>query len=518
MSNSSGSSSGNSIDDDSLKVSSSSNQHEDDMYSVGSYSTVHTFQSSQSGGLVPLRKETPSMKKKTGQRRVSSDTASATGISAKTSVSGQDEMSECSEFSTSVHTFTSFDQMGVKPSRSTVDDDDNDEAGDEVRSALNIVKKNHPNNGKSDIYSKINNFNMQRSSSLYSLSHTTGSNVAKLYMTNSVHENMALHVRCGFAQKQNNRKYMEDCITVCPSVQAKLAASIDKQVSGDAGLTSETDDHLVDAKPEDIVDDFSFFGVYDGHDGSYVSQYLQDHLMKYFQEKLLASKAKSASCDALSPKSLKREELYKQFNLNKWGASFLEAASKTDREILLYDSKRLDDIAERRDAAFHKGESSDESPTSGCDSDKHENREPNASFGGSTAAVVIVYRDHQPSDFPYVEDSSKILPSTADLNNVNCRPLRSKTQAFPCPRVVTFKIKSQKIMMRKVTINFMMMSLLVFSRRGTALQASVWSPMNPLSRIVKKKGRSISLVRVLGLNLHVSPCRRERKKCKDIPV
>jgi serine/threonine protein phosphatase PrpC len=133
---------------------------------------------------------------------------------------------------------------------------------------------------------------------------------------------------------------------------------------------------------ECIKDDFSFFGVFDGHDGSYVSQYLQEHLMSYFQQKLLLN-ASHLSPSSLSA-STNSDNLNKDMNI--WRTSFLEAACKIDREILLQDSQRLQQISDQREAAFQGTSANGHEASDQGDSS-------NDTFAGSTAAVVIVYRD-----------------------------------------------------------------------------------------------------------------------------
>ena len=316
--------------------------------------SIHTFESSVLEES-PLRKVPPVMK--TGYNIESPPMASTNSTptggdpmissappppgKATTEENTLEDHSDCSIFSGSINTFTSFDAQPKDIDKQIL----HSEAG------VPIVS--------------------EKSSSLFSLGHHTGGNIEKLYTATSTHENLALHVRCGFAQRQNSRKYMEDCITVCPSFHA---SDVEKLSPLDKSKTC-------------IEDDFSFFGVFDGHDGSYVSQYLQEHLMAYFHEKLLLNAVPTSI--ASSPNSKKSDVNHTPFNkdINTWRTSFLEAACKIDREILLQDSQRLQAISDQREAAF-QGAS-----TTKCLDKSSKGHSSQDSFAGSTAAVVIVYRD-----------------------------------------------------------------------------------------------------------------------------
>ena len=41
------------------------------------------------------------------------------------------------------------------------------------------------------------------------------------------------------------------------------------------------------------TEDFAFFGIYDGHEGSYVSEYLQQHLHLRFRQRLAVNGSES---------------------------------------------------------------------------------------------------------------------------------------------------------------------------------------------------------------------------------
>lgn len=411
----------------------------DDDTSVGSYSTVHTFQSSRSA---PLRKEPPVMKKP-GQRKKSGESAGGGSRAVRRgavlpisrSSPPDDNVSSCSSLSASVHTFTSFEPLDTNQILSSSqrapdgddDDDDDEEDDDEVRSSLNIVKdKTNEISARSDSFgAKARSFEMQRSSSLFSLSHAPGSKVEQLYMTNSIHENLALHVRCGYAQRKNNRKYMEDCITVCPSIVAHNEDTPSSSPPSPAAVTAASGEAtgvttasavawesataaaiaISTARDEQkektsADDDFAFFGVFDGHDGAYVSQYLQDHLLTYFREKLLSTNISSPPHPPNSPSSNveKLESIPIESGLSKWRTSFLEAACKIDREILLHDAGRLQDLSDKRMAAFER-EESDVERSSGDSA-------PQSTFAGSTAAVVIVHREQTQQYSPHLMSPS----------------------------------------------------------------------------------------------------------------
>jgi hypothetical protein len=354
------------------------------------YSSVHTIQSSGQGG--ELRKETPVMKMK-GTKKLtplSQKTTSPPSRTAAASSRGADDVSEedsdCSVFSNSVYTFTSFGQMTETSDQFATTKQD---------SEANVLETANENSSNS--YSKTGrNFEMKRSSSLYSLGHKDGGKIEKLYTATSIHENLALHVRCGYAQRQNNRKYMEDCITVCPSFVANNMEA----------LPSEEDD-----TNSSLKEDFSFFGVFDGHDGSYVSQYLREHLMVYFGEKLLHHLSPSSQPPSVtaSPNSRKKKDL----NMNPWRTSFLEAACKIDREILLLDAERLQELADQRQAAFDGTATKNGSEKVDSSSTGNSNGNNNDSFAGSTAAVVIAYRPHPPSQFGHGISSPSKSSSTA---------------------------------------------------------------------------------------------------------
>eukprot|EP00603_Paraphysomonas_imperforata_P000492 CAMPEP_0114413482 /NCGR_PEP_ID=MMETSP0103-20121206/879_1 /TAXON_ID=37642 ORGANISM="Paraphysomonas imperforata, Strain PA2" /NCGR_SAMPLE_ID=MMETSP0103 /ASSEMBLY_ACC=CAM_ASM_000201 /LENGTH=983 /DNA_ID=CAMNT_0001581561 /DNA_START=13 /DNA_END=2964 /DNA_ORIENTATION=- len=380
MSSTSAPSSNSRSETDSLKVSSSGDQDDDqsDEISIGSYSTAHTFQTSMSENQTPLRKETPSMKKKVtpGSR------------------TGQDDESACSGYS-SVHPITPIAKLDTpKISESNTEDEDDVMGATIDFTKGKIFEMNQERSdsfySKSDsYYSKVNRDFETRSSSLYSLSHATGSNIEKLYMTSSIHENLALHVRCGYAQKKNDRKSMEDCITVCPSAFHSNPPTPGRdspdETATEIGDTKDKDD--LKEKPL-ATDDFSFFGVFDGHDGSYVSQYLQNHLLSYFQDSLSKSKSEADPTQSFNDASsaIIRDQLYKKYNVNKWKSSILEAACKIDREILGSDLTRLQDIADKRTTALQEEGSDDVA-------DALSKEDVSSSFGGSTAAVVVVYRD-----------------------------------------------------------------------------------------------------------------------------
>ena len=76
------------------------------------------------------------------------------------------------------------------------------------------------------------------------------------------------------------------------------------------------------------TEDFAFFGIYDGHEGSYVSEYLQQHLHIRFRQRLAVHGSSG----------------------NGVTLSFMEACSLVDDEVLMTDFERMRAAKETRES------------------------------------------------------------------------------------------------------------------------------------------------------------------------
>ena len=125
----------------------------------------------------------------------------------------------------------------------------------------------------------------------------------------------------------------------------------------------------VEADGEDDKMEYSFCGVFDGHGGDYVSEYVNENLLKRFHEQLMLKcndESTSISSDS--------EAVLDTFRI-----SFKEAVCRVDREILQMDSEKIKRSKKCRREAFN-----DENlATSALDME--------SVSGGSCAAVAIVY-------------------------------------------------------------------------------------------------------------------------------
>ena len=325
--------------------------------------SVHTFASS---GAESLRKLTPQMKnpsmKKKTKRNSESDPTRLTKKNLDQCCKKDDD-DDMSDFS-SVHTFSTFGPNSHNNAK---------ESG---------VKDTVPMTSKSGMRYMIKK---------YLSSLNGGVSIERLYTIKSPHTNPGLHVRCGFAQRKNNREKMEDCITVCPSFMS---------VCKDAGTVPVKNSE--NEYPSEA--DFSFFGVYDGHDGDYVSNYLKEHLMSYFQESLWSKMSTLTVDQDDNTENIKD----RNGDTGIWRTSLLEAARRVDREILKLDAKRLREMSEKRRVAL------DDNSVDGKEGKVDETLRE--SFAGSTAAVVIVYRaPTQLKDKQPVEEST---PSKSEFKGV----------------------------------------------------------------------------------------------------
>lgn len=108
--------------------------------------------------------------------------------------------------------------------------------------------------------------------------------------------NLRTGIRFGIAEITNGRDYMEDRTTAKASIEEEAKRQKEKALSGVASTTSFHTDvcHLYPPRPphsrqylsKGRTEDFGFFGVYDGHEGSYVSEYLQQHFHIRFRQRL----------------------------------------------------------------------------------------------------------------------------------------------------------------------------------------------------------------------------------------
>jgi hypothetical protein len=152
--------------------------------------------------------------------------------------------------------------------------------------------------------------------------------------------NLRTGIRFGIAEITNGRDYMEDRTTAKASIEEEAKRQKDKALSGVASSTSFHTDvcpissslspsflHLhLQYLSKGRTEDFGFFGVYDGHEGSYVSEYLQQHLHIRFRQRLAVN---GSLGDGIK-------------------TSFLEATSLIDEEILRADYERMKQAKEAR--------------------------------------------------------------------------------------------------------------------------------------------------------------------------
>mmetsp|Transcript_24677 Transcript_24677/g.36360 ORF Transcript_24677/g.36360 Transcript_24677/m.36360 type:complete len:1256 (+) Transcript_24677:1756-5523(+) len=136
--------------------------------------------------------------------------------------------------------------------------------------------------------------------------------------------NLRVGVRYGVAENINGRDAMEDRTTAKVSVEEEAARQKERMLSGAAPNSSFHADYLAKGRTED----FAFFGIYDGHEGSYVSEYLQQHLHIRFRQRLAVHGSSG----------------------NGVTLSFMEACSLVDDEVLMTDFERMRAAKETRES------------------------------------------------------------------------------------------------------------------------------------------------------------------------
>lgn len=186
------------------------------------------------------------------------------------------------------------------------------------------------------------------------------------------HTNLRLGLRYGISETINCRDYMEDRTIAKASVENEAARTDKASVQKSFSINSDDSSH---SKAED----FAFFGIYDGHEGSYVSEYLRQNLLTKFKECLVEN-------GSIQDTILQ---------------SFLQACVKVELELLQKDFERLEEFNKRRlNASQDIGEvNGNKERSSSLENSGTMNLLQSQNFAGSTAVVAILFGG-QPYETP----------------------------------------------------------------------------------------------------------------------
>lgn len=155
------------------------------------------------------------------------------------------------------------------------------------------------------------------------------------------------------------------------------------------------------------TEDFAFFGIYDGHEGNYVSQYLQNNLHIKFRAKLIEHGSHETSVVL----------------------SLMEACAAADREVLFDDAMRLKAQMERRERDIDGAQA----PVNSFSSNHSVDNTNNTKFAGSTAVVAVFM-----GGIPYVTPDgptprSSLNSQTTHRNSINNSSMSSMSSYIHPP-------------------------------------------------------------------------------------